>query len=145
VRLAYNGSDGLPRVVPVGFWWNGEEVVVCTATTAPKVQALSERPEVALSIDTGESPGDARSLSIRGVAIIEIVDGIPAEYLAQSSKGLADELGEEGTAELERNLRKMYEQMARIRIAPRWARLYDFGAGRLPAFLAELAERAGFA
>ena len=23
VRLAYTGSDGFPRVVPVGFYWNG--------------------------------------------------------------------------------------------------------------------------
>jgi hypothetical protein len=28
--------------------------------------------------------------------------------------------------------------MARISIEPRWARFYDFGAGRLPAFLSEL-------
>ena len=32
-RLAYNGPDGLPRVSPVGFLWNGEQIVVCSATT----------------------------------------------------------------------------------------------------------------
>jgi hypothetical protein len=30
VRLAYNGPDGLPRVIPIGFLWNGSQVVVCT-------------------------------------------------------------------------------------------------------------------
>jgi hypothetical protein len=35
----------------------------------------------------------------------------------------------------------MYEQMARIAIAPQWVRYYDFGAGRMPRFLQELAER----
>ena len=50
-------------------------------------------------------------------------------------------MGEEGLAEFERQVRKMYDQMARIRIEPRWARFYDFGAGRLPSFLSKLAER----
>ena len=44
LRLAYNGSDGLPRVIPIGFYWNGSQIVVCTAATAPKVRALSSRP-----------------------------------------------------------------------------------------------------
>src|SRR6266540_3293799 len=37
-RLAYNGRDGFPRVIPIGFWWNGTDIVVCTAPTAPKVK-----------------------------------------------------------------------------------------------------------
>ena len=36
----------------------------------------------------------------------------------------------------------MYEQMARITIEPQWARFYDFGAGRFPAFLSKLASEA---
>jgi len=35
----------------------------------------------------------------------------------------------------------MYDQMARIAIVPSWVRFYDFGAGRIPKFLKELAER----
>ena len=34
----------------------------------------------------------------------------------------------------------MYEQMVRISIEPQWARFYDFGAGRLPTFLTNLAK-----
>jgi pyridoxamine 5'-phosphate oxidase-like protein len=140
-RLAYNGPDGLPRVVPVGFWWNGEQVVVCTGTTAPKVRALAQRPDVALTIDRGDTPGGARALLIRGTATVDIVDGVADEYLAMSTKGMADTLGEEGLAEFERQVRKTYEQMARIRVQPTWARCYDFGAGRLPEYLAELVAR----
>ena len=33
------------------------------------------------------------------------------------------------------------DQMARIAIVPSWVRSYDFGAGRTPRFLKELAER----
>jgi nitroimidazol reductase NimA-like FMN-containing flavoprotein (pyridoxamine 5'-phosphate oxidase superfamily) len=48
--------------VPVGFHWNGQDVVVCTAPTAPKVKALSARPSVALTIDTADTPATAKAL-----------------------------------------------------------------------------------
>lgn len=54
-RLAYNGPDGMPRVIPIGFFWNGDEIVICTAVTSPKVRALSDRPDVALTIDVGDT------------------------------------------------------------------------------------------
>jgi hypothetical protein len=41
-------------------------------------------------------------------------------------------------AEFERNVRAAYPQMVRIAIEPLWARFYDFGVGRVPAFLTEL-------
>jgi Pyridoxamine 5'-phosphate oxidase len=138
VRLAYNGPDGLPRVIPIGFHWNGEHIVICTATTAPKVRALSSRPEVALTIDVGSTPSEAKALLVRGVATVEIVDRVPDEYLAGSRKTLAAEQVEE----FEHQVRSMYAQMARISIEPRWARFYDFGAGRVPSFLSKLATEA---
>jgi len=67
-HLAYIGKDGTPRVIPVGFFWTGEQFVIATATTAPKVAALSARPDVALAIDAGDTPEQARALSIRGRA-----------------------------------------------------------------------------
>src|SRR5258705_1075160 len=81
-RLAYNGHDGFPRVIPIGFYWTGERIVVCTAPTSPKVRALSSRPQVAVTIDTGDSPDEAKALLVRGIATLETVDGIPDEYLA---------------------------------------------------------------
>jgi hypothetical protein len=129
-RLAYNGRDRYPRVIPVGFLWNGTNIVVCTAPAAPKVAALTQRPNVALTIDTPGPP--ARALLVRGVASIEIVDG--GEYLAAAAKSTkGDEL-----AAFEAQVRAVYKQMARITIAPSWARYYDFGAGRLPTFLHRL-------
>jgi hypothetical protein len=133
-RLAYNGPDGFPRVIPIGFYWTGERIVVCTAPTSPKVPALSSRPEVALTIDTGSAPEGAKALLVRGVATLEIVDGVPDEYLAASKKSLE----ESQLADFERRVRSTYKQMVRISIEPRWARFYDFGAGRLPVFLANL-------
>jgi len=133
-RLAYNARDGFPRVIPIGFLWNGADIVVCTAPTAPKVRALAERPNVALTIDTIGPP--AKALLVRGVASIEIVDGVPPEYLAAAAKSTS---GNE-LAAFETGVRGLYKQMARITIAPTWARFYDFGAGRLPAFLRRLVE-----
>jgi hypothetical protein len=138
LRLAYNGSDGFPRVVPTGFLWDGTQIVICTATTAPKVAALSSRPEVALTIDVGDTPADAKQLLIRGIATVDIVDGVADEYLEAAKKALdGDQF-----AEFERGVRAFYSQMAVIRIRPRQARYFDFGAGLMPRFLLELASHA---
>jgi hypothetical protein len=134
LRLAYIGSDGFPRVIPIGFFWNGNEIVICTAATAPKVKALSSRPNVAVTIDVGDTPADAKALLVRGLATVEIVDGVPDEYIAASRKVLAAE----HVAEFERRVRSTYDRMARISIRLRWARFFDFGAGRLPGFLEKL-------
>lgn len=136
-HLAYTALDGTPRVVTVGFYWTGEQFVIATAATAPKVAALSAHPDVALAIDAGGTPEQARTLSVRGRVDITIVDGVVDEYLAAARKSM----DAEAAAQFEQNCREMYDQMARIAITPRWVRYYDFGAGRLPKFLQELAER----
>jgi nitroimidazol reductase NimA-like FMN-containing flavoprotein (pyridoxamine 5'-phosphate oxidase superfamily) len=133
-RLAYNGPDGYPRVVPCGFFWTGEAIVVCTATTAPKAEALAAHPNVALTIDSAGSSVAAQSLLVRGTARLDTVDGIPAEYLQAAAKTMeAAEL-----AGFEQSVRATYEQMVRISVTPAWARFFDFESGRLPRFLQEL-------
>jgi nitroimidazol reductase NimA-like FMN-containing flavoprotein (pyridoxamine 5'-phosphate oxidase superfamily) len=136
-HLAYIAKDGTPRVIPVGFFWTGNELVISCATTSPKVSALSARPDVALAIDAGDTPEQARALSIRGRASVEIVDGVVEEYLAAARRTMDTE----AAAEFEQHVRGMYDQMARIGITPHWVRYYDFGAGRMPRFLQELAGR----
>ena len=136
-HLAYIGKDGTPRVIPVGFFWTGDQFVVSTAATSPKVTALSARPDVSLAIDAGGTPDQARALSIRGRASVEIVDGVVEEYLAAARKSM----DADAAAEFEQSVRGFYDRMARIAITPQWVRYYDFGAGRMPRFLQELAER----
>jgi uncharacterized protein YndB with AHSA1/START domain len=132
-RLGYAGPDGFPRVIPIGFLWRGGRIIVCTATIAPKVSALSARPHVALTIDN-DNAAASKALCVRGVASIDIVDGVPQEYLAATAKGIpADQHGQ-----FEAQVRSVYKQMARISIEPRWARYYDFTAGRVPDFLHKL-------
>lgn len=138
IRLAYAGTDGSPRVVPVGFLWKDERIYVCTATTAPKVAALRQRPRVAGVIDEGISSSDAKQLLIRGTAEVEIVDGVAPEYFEAAAKGGSGIVREE----FEQRVREVFDQQARIAITPEWARFYDFGAGKLPPFLRKLAEGA---
>jgi Pyridoxamine 5'-phosphate oxidase len=132
-RLAYDGIDGTPRVIPIGFLWTGEAVVVATHPSAPKYTALRARPRVALTIDT---PSPARSLLLRGGAEIDVVDGVVPEYLEAAAKSMQ---GDDLTA-FEASVRQTYDRMARISIAPDWARYFDFNAGRFPDFLRALTE-----
>lgn len=131
-RLAYLGRDGLPRVVPVAFLWTGTRVVICTATTAPKVKALRERPQVAITIDRQGPP--AQALFVRGRTDIDVVEGVPDEYIAASRKSHE---GPDAEA-IERHVRGVYPAMARLSVEPIWARVYDFGTSRVPGFLQDL-------
>ena len=133
-RMAYAGTDGFPRVIPVGFWWNGAQVIVCTAPTSPKFRALAIRPHVALTIDSDDA---STTLSVRGVATMEVVDGVPDEYLAATSKSMS----REQARQFEAQVRSVYKEMARISIEPAWVRYYDFPGGRIPEFLRQLTER----
>lgn len=137
-RLAYTGPDDFPRVIPIGFLWRDGQIIVCTATTAPKVRALAARPHVALTIDT-DSGTASTALLVRGVASTEIVDGVPAEYLEAAAKTMPAEQHQQ----FEAQVRSVYPQMARISIEPRWARYFDFGAGRVPEFLRQLGPGGG--
>lgn len=133
VRLAYIGLDGYPRVIPIGFYWNGKAIVICTASSAPKVPALAENPKVALTIDTDTTPPHV--LLVRGTAQIEIVNGVPDEYLDAAKKSM----DEQRLRAFETEVRALYRQMARITIVPEWAKLLDFET-RFPRFLEELVE-----
>lgn len=130
-RLAYTGRDGAPRVIPIAFHWDGARFVVCTPPNAAKVPALAANPRVALTIDTNTFPPQV--LLVRGMASIEIVDGVPPEYLDGSKKIV----GAEGMAAFEAQVRGLYKQMARIAIAPEWAKLLDFET-TLPSAVEEL-------
>jgi hypothetical protein len=125
-RLAYTTSDGSPRVIPIGFYWNGADFIMCTVPDSPKVRALSRNPHVAMTIDTTTFPPHV--LLVRGTATLEVVDGIPPEYLEASKKQVAPEQ----MPNFEAQVRALYKQMARITVTPTWAKILDFET-RLPS------------
>jgi Pyridoxamine 5'-phosphate oxidase len=131
VRLAYTGTDGFPRVVPLGFHWNEAEFVICTIPHAPKVRALARNPKVGMTIDTDAFPPHV--LLVRGSATLETVDGVPPEYLEASRK----QVGAEQMPAFEAQVRGLYKQMVRISIRPEWAKLLDFET-RLPSPVEQL-------
>ena len=120
-RLSYIAPDGTPRVIPIGFTWNGTEIVVCTPTNAPKLASLRQNPTVALTIDTEVHP--PLILLMRGTVELDEVDGIPDEYLKVNS---TYEMSAEQRVEWEREVRSLYQSMVRIVITPTWAKLIDF-------------------
>ena len=129
-RLAYVAKDGTPRNVPIGFTWNGAEIVMCTSTNAPKLFALRENPMVALTIDTEVHP--PKILLIRGRAELDVVDGIPDEYLQMNG---TYEMTPEQRVDWE--VRSLYDGMVRIVVTPTWAKLIDFET-TLPSAVEEL-------
>jgi len=133
-RMAYTGIDGFPRVIPIGFLWDGARFIVCTVPHSPKVRALRKDPHVALTIDTVEFPPHV--LLVRGTASIETVDGVPPEYLEAARK----QVGDAGLPAFEAQVRALYQQMSRITIVPTWAKVLDFQT-RLPRPVEELLQR----
>jgi hypothetical protein len=131
-RLAYVARDGTPRSVPIGFTWNGSEIVMCTTKNAPKIPALRSNPAVALTIDTEVHP--PKILLIRGRAELDVVDGIPDEYFeASGTYKMTPEQREAWEAEV----RSLYDGMVRILVTPTWAKLIDFET-TLPSAVEEL-------
>lgn len=120
-RLAYTGTDGFPRAIPIGYYWNGEAFIMATVPHAPKVRALRANPRVALTVDTVAFPPHV--LLVRGHASLTVVDGVPYEYLEASKKSIRDP---QQFAAFEAQVRGLYKQMARIAITPVWVKLLDF-------------------
>jgi Pyridoxamine 5'-phosphate oxidase len=125
-RLAYVWLDGTPRVVPIWFHWDGTAVCFGTPPRAPKLKALPERPEVAVTIDSDTWPYHV--LSIRGDAEVEMLDDTVPEYALAAERYLGADAGREWVSSL------AGAPMARIRVTPTWAGMLDFET-RFPSAL----------
>jgi hypothetical protein len=102
-----------------------------TVNRPPDPRATRPNPRVALTIDTDTQPPNV--LLVRGMASVELVDGVPDEYLAASRKVLP----EAQWSEFEDNVRSIYPAMARISITPQWAKVLDFET-RIPTAVERL-------
>jgi hypothetical protein len=129
-RFSYTWSDGTPRVVPIWFHWNGEEIVVSSPPNAPKLKVLPQNPHVALTIDTTDFP--MKVLLVRGRAQVEMVEGVNPEYAAAAERYFGPEQGRAWVDQV----RGMFTHMARITVKPEWVGILDFEA-RFPIAIAE--------
>jgi len=120
MHLSYTAPDGAPRVIPIGYVWDGARFLMWTIPGAPKVDALEADGRVAITIDVPGPP--PRVLLVRGRATLETVDGVPDGYLEASRRAIPREAWED----FETQVRAMYKQMVAVTITPDWARLLDF-------------------
>jgi hypothetical protein len=134
-HLAYNWSDGTPRVIPIGFHWNGEEMVMATTPDSPKMKVLKDGSRVAVSIDHNTTP--PKILTIRGTVRVDTVEGLAPEYVAMIRRTMSKEEGEALLA----GAARIYPRQARIFIRPDWVGLLDFET-RLPSAVERAIERA---
>ncbi len=130
-RFAYNGLDGDPRVVPIGFWMNGDRLEIATIPRSAKVAALRKNPKVALTIDKGAFP--PKVLLLRGTAEVELVQGIPEGYLHAGHKVMTDEQYGDWLV----GVKSLYTEMTLITVTLTWAKLLDFET-TLPKSVEEL-------
>src|SRR3954451_14741460 len=119
-RLPDTWADGSPRVVPIGFHWNGNELVFGTPTDAPKMKVLRDGVSVAVTIDGDSMPYHV--LLLRGKVRTDVVTGIAPEYAKMTLRSFGAEAGQ---AWLEQ-LAPMCPQMARIFLQPTWVGILDF-------------------
>lgn len=119
-RMAYDGLDGDPRVIPIGFWAEGERILMATVPKSAKVAALRKNPKVALTIDQGAFP--PKALLIRGTAELELVEGIPDGYLTAGRKVMTEDQHRDWVA----GVQGLYDEMVVVTITPTWAKLLDF-------------------
>jgi hypothetical protein len=134
-RFAYQWTDGTPRVIPIGFHWNGEDIVLGSPLDAPKLKALEDGQMVALCIDTDSMPYHV--LEIRGKIRIDVVEGIGPEYASMTLRTLGEEAGRAWLA----NLAGICPRMARVFIRPTWVGLVDFES-RFPSAIERAMQRA---
>ena len=134
-RLAFTALDGTPRAIPIGITWNGSEIVMCTAKNARKLPALRRNPAVALTIDTESHP--PKVLLIRGTAELDVVDGIPDEYMQWNG---SYKMTPEQRVEWEAGVQSLYDGMVRVVVTPTWAKLIDFET-TLPTAIEELMQQ----
>jgi hypothetical protein len=141
VRVGYVARDGLPRVVPTWFHWDGTDVVMATFLTAPhikrpaaRVAALRQRPAVAMTIDTDTFPPHV--LQLRGDAVVSEVDGIDTAYASAARRYLGDDNAAAYLASIDTPTTKM----ARIAVTPTWVGILDFET-RLPSGMISSEER----
>lgn len=119
-RFAYVGLDGDPRVIPVGYFFDGTRIIIGTAANSAKVPALRKNPRVAITFDPDTFP--RRALLVRGTASVELVQGVPEEYIESGRKSVPTDEFEAWEA----GVRGLYDEMVLIRVEPTWAKLLDF-------------------
>jgi hypothetical protein len=133
-QLAYTWTDGSPRVLPIGFHWDGQQLIIGTPPHAPKMKALTRDPRVAVTINEYQAP--YKVLYIRGTASLQLMDTIVPEYVLMSRRVLGP--AADGWLEQVQAMLPIMGGMVRLAITPKWVAIHDFEQ-RFPSAVEEAA------
>ena len=123
-HLAYVWTDGTPRVIPIGFSWNGTELVTGTPDNAPKMLALKDGDKVAVTFDSYTPPFNV--LYIRGIVHLCPCDGLVPEW-CQAGERMMGKEGAQGFSDLVDGMLKAgVMKMIRLSVEPTWVGILDF-------------------
>jgi PPOX class probable F420-dependent enzyme len=81
IALTTIGRDGFPHTVPIGYFRNGDEVVIGCRAGTQKLKNIERNPKVSLMIESGKTMADLKGLVIQGTATVATD---PAEMLPLS-------------------------------------------------------------
>ena len=129
-HLAYTWSDGTPHNTPIWFYWNGDALVVCGPSSAPRVGVLTDGAPVAVTIQSDDWPYAA--LLLRGPVTTHQADGIPRSTAAWPARYFGEEQGAAWCDQLPQSV-----SMTSFTLRPTWVGLIDFdGMRRVPSEIA---------
>lgn len=123
-HLSYVWTDGSPRVIPIGFTWTGTESVTGTPDNAPKLKALQNGDQVAVTIDSYTPPYHV--LYIRGIARLSPYDGIVPEWAMAGERLMGKESGQAFVQMVDGMLKAGVLKFIRLAVQPTWVGILDF-------------------
>lgn len=88
VWLSTTRPDGLPHLVPVWFWWDGQSVLVFSKPEAVKVRSLRENPALMLALGDPDADFDVGLLEARATVLSERVP-VPEPMFAKYADRMA--------------------------------------------------------
>ena len=82
-RLAFVGANGDPYFAPIWFLWRNERFLLCSR--ANSLRSFADRQRKATY----------ESLSVRGMAEIEVIEGLPVECIECANRYYGNENGQQ--------------------------------------------------
>ena len=93
MMLTSVGKDGYPHTVPIGYFRDGDRILMGCRENTQKVKNIERNPKVSLAIEDGTSMSDIRGVLLRGDADLVRDDDerLKISRLAAKLRGIKEE------------------------------------------------------